>query len=66
MEPRQRGEGAVSGTVVDEDRFPVRAERLERRAELLVEERDAPLLVVDRDDDRDHAREPSLTAWSES
>ena len=37
-------------------------ERLERRLELLVEQGDAPLLVVHRDDDRDHAVEPSRAA----
>jgi hypothetical protein len=56
MQPRQRGEGAVGRAVVDEDGLPRPPERVERRAELVVQEGDAPLLVVDGDDDRDHGR----------
>ena len=54
VEARQRGERAVRRAVVDEDRLPRLAERLERRVQLVVEQRDAPLLVVDGDDDGDH------------
>ena len=54
VQPRQRGERAVGGAVVDEDRLPGRVERLERGAELVVEECDAPLLVVHGHDDGDH------------
>jgi hypothetical protein len=58
VEPGQRCEGAVLRAVVDEDGFPRLARRLERGLELLVEERDAQLLVVDGDDDRDHGSGP--------
>ena len=54
VQPGERGEGAVRRAVVDIDGFPRLAERIEGRLELLEEERDAPLLVVDRHDDRDH------------
>src|SRR5207302_9279836 len=54
VESRQRGERAVGRAVVDEDRLPLAPERLESRAKLVVEERDAPLLVVHRHDDGDH------------
>ena len=56
VQPRERGEGAVRRAVVDEDDLPRRPERVERRAELVVQERDAPLLVVHGDDHRDHGR----------
>ena len=59
VEPRQRGERAVLRAVVDEDRLPGLAAGLERGLQLLVEEGDAPLLVVNGDDDRDHGSEPS-------
>src|SRR5262245_10006209 len=59
MQSRERGEGAVLRSVVDEDRLPRLAAGLERGLELLVEEGDAPFLVVDGDDDRDHGPEPS-------
>ena len=62
VQPRQRGVGAVGGAVVDEDRLPRGAERLQRRVELVEEQRDAPLLVVHGDDDGDHAREPTPAA----
>src|SRR5919201_2484374 len=54
VQPRQRCERSVRRAVVDEDRFPVGSQRLERGSKLVVEERDAPLLVVSRDDDGDH------------
>ena len=48
--------------VVDEDRLPRAAVAVERRGELVVEQRDAALLVVDGDDDRDHAaRVPAVS-----
>ena len=56
MQARQRGERAVGRAVVDEDDLPRLVELLERRGKLVVEERDAALLVVYRDDHRDHAR----------
>ena len=56
MEARERGEGAVGGAVVDEDDFPRLVELPERRRELVVQEGDAALLIVYRDDHRDHAR----------
>ena len=56
VQPGQRGEGAVGGAVVDEDDLPGLSERVERGGQLVVEERDAPLLVVHGDDHRDHAR----------
>ena len=56
VEPRQRGEGAVVRAVVDEDRLPRPPERLEGGGELVEQQRDAALLVVNRDDDGDHAR----------
>ena len=56
VQPGQRAERAVGGAVVDEDDLPGLAERVERRGQLVVEERDAPLLVVHGDDHRDHAR----------
>ena len=56
VQARQRGERAVGRAVVDEDDLPRCVELLERRVELVVEERDAALLVVYRDDHRDHAR----------
>ena len=66
VEPRQGGERAVRRAVVDEDRLPGLPGRLERRLELLVEQGDAPFLVVDRDDDRDHGREPSRGPTAEA
>ena len=55
----QRAERAVGRAVVDEDRLPRASVAGEGGRELVVEERDAALLVVDRDDDRDHdARVP--------
>ena len=56
VQPGQRRERAVGGAVVDEDDLPGLVERVERRGQLVVEERDAPLLVVHGDDHRDHAR----------
>ena len=55
VEPRERAEGAVGRAVVDEDRLPGRPSAVERGGELVVEQRDALLLVVHGDDDRDHA-----------
>jgi hypothetical protein len=54
VQPGQRRVGAVGRAVVDEDRLPGLAERLERGLQLVVEERHRPLLVVNGDDDRDH------------
>ena len=54
VQPRQRGERPVGRTVIDEDRLPLGVQRLEGRAKLVVEECDAPFLVVNRDDDGDH------------
>jgi len=56
MEPSQGAERPVGGTVVDEDDLPGLSERVERRRELVVQERDAALLVVHGDDHRDHGR----------
>ena len=55
VEPRQRAERAVGRAVVDEDGLPGAAVAVERRGQLVVEQRDAALLVVHGDDDRDHA-----------
>ena len=55
VQPGQGAEGAVGRAVVDEDRLPRPPVAGEGRGQLVVEERDAALLVVDRDDDRDHA-----------
>ena len=55
VEPRERAEGAVGRAVVDEDGLPGAAVAVERGRELVVEQRDAALLVVHGDDDRDHA-----------
>ena len=65
VEPRQRGERAVLRAVVDEDRLPGLAARLERGVQLVVEEGDASLLVVNGDDDRDHGSEPSRVTTAE-
>src|SRR5205814_213354 len=54
VQPGERRPGAVGRAVVDEDRFPLATGQLERDAQLLNERRDAALLVVDRDDDREH------------
>jgi len=56
VQPGQRRERPIGGTVVDEDDLPGLSERVERRGKLVVEERDAALLVVHGDDHRDHAR----------
>jgi hypothetical protein len=57
VQPRERGKGSVGGAVVDEDRLPSVAERLERGPELVVEQCDASLFVMHRYDDGDHGRE---------
>src|SRR6266550_4551531 len=57
VQPGQRGEGSVGRAVVDEDRLPRCAERLECGPELVVEQSDASLFVMHRYDDGDHARE---------
>ena len=56
VQPGQGAERPVGGAVVDEDDLPGLSERVERRGELVVEERDAALLVVHGDDHRDHGR----------
>ncbi len=61
VESRQRGERAVGRAVVDEDRLPLGVQRLERRAQLVVEQCDAAFLVVNGNDDRDHGSEPSVS-----
>ena len=55
VEPGERAEGAVGRAVVDEHGLPRPAVAVERGRQLVVEQRDAALLVVDGDDDRDHA-----------
>ena len=57
VEPRQSGERPIGRAVVDEDRFSGHVEGLEHRTELVIEQGDAPLLVVHRDDDGDHVGE---------
>src|SRR5439155_154777 len=59
VQPRERREGAVLRAVVDEDSLPGLVGGVERSLELVVEASDAALLVVNRDDDRDHGREVS-------
>ena len=62
VEPRQGAERAVGRAVVDEDGLPGAAVAVERGGQLVVEQRDAPLLVVHGDNDRDHAaRVPAAT-----
>jgi hypothetical protein len=56
VQTRERRERPVRRAVVDEDDLPKLSEWLERRRELLVQESDAALLVVHRDDHRDHGR----------
>src|SRR5688500_19956363 len=63
VQARQRGERPVGRAVVDVDGLPLVSERFQGRLELLVEKRDASLLVVDRDDDRDHAARLASPAW---
>ena len=55
VEPREGAEGAVGRAVVDEDGLPGAAVAVERGGQLVIEQRDAPLLVVHGDNDRDHA-----------
>jgi molybdopterin molybdotransferase len=64
MEARERCEAAVARAVVDEDGFPRDPEWLQSRHELLVQESERQLLVVDGNDDRDHAVDPSATSVS--
>src|SRR5205085_2293993 len=54
VETCQRCERSVRRAVVDEDRLPFVPDGLERRAQLVVEQRDASFLVVHGDDDGDH------------
>jgi hypothetical protein len=54
VQPGERGERPVDRPVVDEDGFPRPVQRVERARELVVEQLDAPILVVDGNDDRDH------------
>ena len=53
MQACEGGERAIRRAVVDEDGLPV-SERIECGLQLLVEQRDASLLVVHGDDDGDH------------
>ena len=62
MQLHQGRERPVGGPVVDEDRLPVRADALKRAAQLVEQQGDAPLLVVDGDDDGDHGSEPTAAA----
>ncbi len=64
VQPSERGECSVGGAVVDEDRLPRGAERLERRPELVVEQCDASLFVMHRYDDGDHGRE--VIRWAQN
>ena len=64
VQPSERREGSVGRAVVDEDRLPGHVERLECRPKLVVEERDAPLLVVHGYHDGDHVREVIRWAWN--
>ena len=54
MEPGERTERAVRRAVVDKDGLPRLAQWIERRLQLVEEERDRPLLVVDWHDNGDH------------
>ena len=56
VEAGEGREGPVRGAVVDEDDLPRPAQRLECGLELVVQQRDALLLVVYGDDHRDHGR----------
>ena len=56
VQTRERGERPIGRAVVDEDDLPRLSEWLKRRRELVVQECDAALLVVHRDDHRDHGR----------
>jgi molybdopterin molybdotransferase len=62
VQARQRSERPVGGAVVDEDRLPLGMQRLERRAQLVVEECDAAFLVVNGNDHGDHGHEPSVVS----
>ena len=57
VQPGERGERSIGRAVVHEDCLPGRADRFERPGELVVEKRDASLLVVHRYHDGDHERE---------
>ena len=56
VQTRERREGAVGRAVVDEDDLPRPTEWFEHGRELVVQQRDAALLVVHGDDHRDHGR----------
>ena len=56
VQARERGERAVGRAVVDENDLPRLIELPEGRGKLVVQEGDTALLVVYRDDHRDHAR----------
>jgi hypothetical protein len=56
MQSRQCRERAVGRAVVDENSLPGHVTLPKSRGELVVQEGDTALLVVHRDDDRDHAR----------
>src|SRR6266511_1614320 len=58
VQSRQRAERLVRRAVVDVDGLPLLAERVERRLQLFMQQRDAALFVVEGDDDRDHG--PSM------
>jgi hypothetical protein len=51
----ERGERVVGGAVVDDDHLPGLPERVERMCQLVDQVAQAWFLVVDGDDDRDHA-----------
>ena len=54
VEAGERTERAVRRAVVDKDGLPRLAQWIERRLQLVEEERDRPLLVVDWHDNGDH------------
>jgi hypothetical protein len=63
MQPSERCEGAVGGTVVHEDHLPGVVQLVEHGAQLVEERTDAQLLVVNGDDDRQHADSVCGRLW---
>jgi molybdopterin molybdotransferase len=57
VQAREGREAAVGGAVVDKDDFPRALQRLESSVQLFVQAGERQLLVVDGNDDRDHATE---------